>query len=103
MKPAPPVTRRRIRGRLARHLGEAGPEPLTPVRKPRGIAMLASGHRVRRSWDRTLDLGGRDASDPTVEARLLEDRLGEVGPRAFTVRCQMPEPFQPIVVDEGVH
>jgi len=70
------------------------------VRKPWRLGAFAPEHRVRGSRSGTLDLGGRDPTDATVEARLVEDRLREVGPGAVAVRRQMPEPLRPVVDDE---
>ena len=51
-----------------------------------GRALLAAQHRVRRPRRAGAELGGRDPAHAAVEARLLEDRLGEVGPRAVALR-----------------
>ena len=91
MNPAPPVTSRRIRGRLAAHLREACAQSLTPVREMR---------RARRSLRSTeyagLVRGGparpSRSAGPGSRGRLLEDRLGEVRPRAVAVRSDVPEP-----------
>ena len=92
MKPAPPVTRRRIGRKASRRISrEAGAKPVAPVRELRRAGSLAAQDGVRRPRRRTLELRGRDAPHARVEARLLEDRLREVGPRAVAVRGDVPE------------
>src|SRR5215211_1214381 len=49
-------------------------------------ASLAPQHRVRRPRRGGTELLGRDATDATAHAALLEDRLGKVSPRAVAVR-----------------
>ena len=100
MNPAPPVTRRRIRGRLAAHLREARPQALAPVRKLRGARSLAPEHGVRGPRRGARELRRGDTPDRAVDARLLEDRLGEVRPRAVAVGRDVPEPLRKVVVDE---
>ena len=60
---------------------EALAQALAPVRQLRR-ALLAAQHRVGGPRRLRAELGGRDPPHAAVEARLLEDRLGEVGPRA---------------------
>ena len=54
-------------------------QPLAPVGQRRR-PLLAPKHRVARPRRRSAELSGRDPADLCVEPRLLEDRLGEVGP-----------------------
>ena len=51
-----------------------------------GCAPLAAQDRVRGTRRWAAQLGGRDPADPAVEAGLLEDRLGELGPGALAAR-----------------
>src|SRR6476469_10059238 len=60
-------------------------QPLAPVRQLGGAA-LAAQNRVRRPRRARAELGRRDAPDARVEARLLEDRLRELRPRAVAAR-----------------
>src|SRR5664279_3646954 len=53
---------------------------------------LAAKHRVRWTRRRAVELGGRDTAHAAVEPGLLEDRLGELGPRAVTLGCDVPDP-----------
>ena len=64
---------------------EALAQALAPVRQLRG-ALLAAQHRVRGARRARAELGSRDPADARREACLLEDRLGEVGPRAVAGR-----------------
>ena len=57
----------------------------------------------RRASARTLELRGRDPPNAAVEPGLLEDRLGEVRPRAVTVRGDVPQPCRQVLVDELPH
>src|SRR5262245_33085475 len=100
MNPAPPVTSRRIRGRLAVHFGEAGAQAFAPVRKHGSSRPLAAQHGVRRPRGGTLELSGRDPTDAAPQAGLLEDRLGELGPGAIATGCDVPQTLGPIVVHE---
>src|SRR5678816_3006077 len=65
--------------------GEAFAEPVPPVRERRRT-LFAPQHRVGRAGRRGTEVGRGDSIDPAVEAGLLEDRLGEVGPGAVAVR-----------------
>src|SRR5262245_43251178 len=85
MKPAPPVTSTRIGGRLAAELLDALAQPVAPVRQTRRTAFRAED-RVRRPRRLRAELLRRDPPHAAVEARLVEDRLREVGPRAVSVR-----------------
>src|SRR5579884_2168462 len=80
MKPAPPVTRMRI-GLSVREPSQAFPQPFAPVRQL-GCAAFAAEDRVRGTRRLRAELGGRDPSHARRQRRLLEDRLGELGPRA---------------------
>ncbi len=61
---------------------------------------LAAENRVRRPRRRTLELGRRDAPHAAVEPGFLEDRLGEVGPRALAVGGDVPQALRQVCVDE---
>src|SRR6266511_316995 len=65
---------------------EAGSQALAPMGKDRRLRLLASQHRVRRAWGERSEVGGRDSTHSAVQPGLLEDRLGEVGPRAVALR-----------------
>ena len=65
--------------------GEALAQAVAPVRQL-GRALLGAQHRVRRPRRLRAELGGRDPPHAAVEPGLLEDRLGEVGPRAVARR-----------------
>ena len=77
----------RGRRRLLAQAGEAGPEPVPPVRELRR-ALLASQHR-RRAGGPEPEVGRSDPVHPAVQPRLLENRFREVGPRAVTPRRQV--------------
>ena len=64
------------------------------------LGALAAQDRVRGPRRRAAELRRRDPPDAAVDARLLEDRLGELGPGAVAVRCEMPDAARPIAVDE---
>src|SRR5262245_29047782 len=100
MNPAPPVTRRRTRGRLAANLREACAQAVPPVREARGIRTFAPENRVRRAGSGTGELLRRDPAYAAVEPGFLEDRLGEVGPRALAVGGDVPETERAAAVDE---
>ena len=53
--------------------------------------MLAAEDRVRRPQRGAIELLARDAADSAVEAGFLEDRFGELGPRAVALGGHMPE------------
>src|SRR5512147_2790215 len=91
MNPAPPVTRRRMAGRLPAHLGEALVQAVTPVWEPRRSCTGAAQHRIRRARSRSAELLGRHPTHAAGEAGLIEDRLCKVGPRALAVRGDVPE------------
>src|SRR5512144_3152728 len=100
MNPAPPVTSRRIRGRLAVHFGEAGAQPLAPVRERRSSRPLTAQHGVRGPRRRSLELDRRDPPYAALEPGLLEDRLGELRSRAVACGCYVPQTLRQIVVHE---
>ena len=77
--------------RLAAQAIETGAQTLAPVRQPRCAVTLAAQHRVGRPRRGTAELRGRDPAHTTVETRLLEDRLGEVRPRAVAVGRDVPD------------
>src|SRR5262245_61739613 len=60
-------------------------EAVAPVREARRVGLLAAQDRVRRSWSRAAELARRDPANSARERCLVEDRLGEVGPRAVAV------------------
>ncbi len=60
---------------------EALPEPVAPVRQARRLGPLAAEHRVGGPRRRAPELRRRDPPHARVEPGLLEDRLGELGPR----------------------
>src|SRR5687767_422214 len=105
MKPAPPVTRSRIRGRLAARewpcncplqgkavqLAEALREAVAPVRESRRARSLAAQDRLARTRGGAPELLGRDAPHAAVDARLLEDRNRKLRPRAVAVRGDVPD------------
>src|SRR3954465_3950498 len=109
MKPAPPVTRTRMRRSVAGlpltssrgfpwtsrsadrariETNEACAQPLAPVRQLGG-ALLAPEDRVRRPRRARAELCRRDAADARGETGLLEDRLREVGPGAVAARSDV--------------
>src|SRR6187401_3802638 len=100
MNPTPPVTSRRIRGRLAVNFGEAGAQPLAPVREYGSSRPLTAQHGVRGPRRRSLELGRRDTPYAALELRLLEDRLGELRPRAVAGGSYVPQTLRQIVVHE---
>ncbi len=61
------------------------------MRQARGAGALAPQHRVGRPGRRPAELGGRDPPHGAVEARLLEDRLGELGPGAVAFGGDVPD------------
>src|SRR5262245_10123247 len=111
MNPAPPVTSTFMRPRVvekssrirhpfgARHWlwiteeGKAGAEAIAPVWQQRRARPLGAKHRRRRSRRDGTELGGGDPADAALDSRLLEDRLGEIGPRAIPSGGEMIEPF----------
>src|SRR5262245_18962105 len=103
MKPAPPVTSSRNARRLAAHLGEACAKTLAPVRKDGRAGTLAAEHRVRGPGSASFQLHGRDSADTANGARLLEDRLREVGPRAVASGSDVPEAPGTLLVHQLTH
>ncbi len=101
MKPAPPVTRRRIGAKASRPSRRG-------TREARRASAGARGAPARslRSTEYAGLGAGRSSSAVVIrrtrqlEPRLLEDRLGEVGPRAVTVSRDVPEPLRQVRVDE---
>ena len=69
---------------------EAGSQALAPVREL-AAHPLAAQDRVRGTRGRTAELSGRDPADAATQAGLLEDRLGELGPRAVARRRDMAD------------
>src|SRR5829696_2294703 len=60
---------------------EAFPQPVAPVRELRRT-LLAAQDRIRRTGGAGAEVAGRDPPDAARDARLLEDRLRELGPGA---------------------
>src|SRR5215210_5390159 len=81
MNPAPPVTRIAIGRSLVPQAAQTVAEALAPVEQL-GCALLSPEHRVGRSRREGAELGRRDSANPAGEPGLLEDRLGELRPRA---------------------
>src|SRR5215207_11207473 len=73
-------------------MGEACPQPLAPVRKPRRAVALAPENRICRPCRGPRELGSGDPPHAAVDAGLLEDRLREVGPGTVALRREMPDP-----------
>ena len=69
-------------GRTLDDAGEAGAQAFAPVRQRRRPPLRAQ-HRVRRPRRSGAELGGRDPPHAAIETGLLEDRLGELRPRAL--------------------
>src|SRR4029453_17305706 len=65
---------------------ETGAQADAPVREMRRSRLLAAKYGVRRPRRFRSPLGARDPVHAAVEPSLLEDRLGELGPGAVTVR-----------------
>src|SRR6266536_5655288 len=61
--------------------------------QPRCLGPLASEDGVGGPRRGPTELGRRDPTHTTFDARLLEDRLGELGPRAVALRGHMPDPL----------
>ena len=70
---------------------EAGAQAFAPVGQARGAFALAAEHRVRRARRRTAELLGRDLAHAAVQPSLLEDRAGELGPRALALGGDVPD------------
>src|SRR5687767_8681871 len=102
MNPAPPVTRTRIRGgyrRLLTDRCQAGAQAVAPVRQDRSV-LFAAEDRERRARGLRAELRRRHTPDEAVEARLLEDRLREVGPRAVAGGGDVPDAERRTALDQ---
>src|SRR4051812_24373116 len=114
-KPSPPVAatarRRRVRSRIESSwprrsragldLAKALAEAVAPVGEARRVRALAAEHRVGRARGGAPQLDRRDRADAALDARLLEDRRGELEPRALPLRRDVPDPFRQL--DETPH
>src|SRR5262245_44880211 len=106
MKPAPPVTSTRTArslpalhprsgrprssaGRAEAH--EARAKTFPPVREARRPGPLAPQHRIPRARRGPAEVGRRHSAHPALEPRLLEDRLGELGPGAVAGGGHVPD------------
>ncbi len=57
-----------------------------------GRALLASQHRICRTWSGSTELLARDSVDAAPHSSLFEDRIGELCPGAVTRGGDMPHP-----------
>ena len=76
--------------------GEARCEAVAPVRQLRCVGALAAEDGVRGSWRRPAELGRRDPPNATLDPGRFEDRLGELGPCAVALCCEMPDAWRAI-------
>src|SRR5205823_11620692 len=83
--PGPACHEHAHEGSLVADPHEALAQAVVPVWKTRRLRLLAPQDRVRGPGSRSPELGRRDPANPTREAGLLEDRLGEIGPGAVAV------------------
>src|SRR5262245_22587682 len=89
MNPAPPVTSTLI----ASEPSQARAQALSPMRQARRLRLRRAQDGVRRPRRRPVELGRRDALDAALDPGLLEDRLGELRPRAIAFGGDVVQPM----------